>query len=106
VGPPGRNGAVWRSTSTLSAGRADLFAKVPVAISMCRCPSASSTPVGLYVDDCLADEIGRIIKNLVDSLDIRFVDVLAVLVESVRGDRHDQPTPFAGLQQRHPLLET
>jgi hypothetical protein len=34
------------------------------------------------------------------------VDVLAVLVEPVHGDGHNQHTLFAGFQQRHPLLET
>ena len=57
---------------------------------MCGCLSAPDPPVGVYVDDCLADEIGRIIKNLVDSLDIRSVDVLAILVEPVHGSGHDQ----------------
>ncbi len=71
---------------------------------MCRWLSTSSAPVGVNVDDRLADEIGRIIIYLVDSPDVWFADVLAILVEPVHGDGHNQDTLFAGFQELWPKV--
>ena len=53
----------------------------------------------------MAEEVGRLVEDLVDIVGGRFVDVLSVHVEPVHGDSDDQHTLLARLQQRHPLLE-